>query len=114
MLRFNLFFIFLIIFFLNLDLQSLNSINLDILRDPFSFKPENDFQQNIQLQNYLDIKVLAVLNSNKKGVILQKQEEQLVVFIGDDAWGYNIEDISSNEVIIFTPDKNKMSLFFEF
>lgn len=105
MLKFKIIFIFLISF----------SVYLNPFRDPFSFQ-NNALDQlyTTSRDSYNTIKILAITESNKKnGAILQNNEEQEVVFVGDTIWGYKIKDIASDSVQLLKSDKKIVKLFFE-
>ncbi len=107
MLKFKIIFIFLSLF--------LTNINSTHLRDPFSFQSNHSEQINVTISgNTNEIKILAITESNeKKGAILQKLEEQEVVFLGDSVWGYCVKDITLNSVQLLSTDKKVINLLFE-
>ena len=91
-------------------------------RDPFSFEIDHNNESN-QLEQAqprkllfsdVGIKILAILNmGNKVGAILQKQDQQEVVFVGDKIWNYTVKKIELNEIVLINDNREIINLFFE-
>lgn len=115
MLKFKIIFIFLILFIGRSILCLLGEGVVDraSFRDPFSFNGSGQLNmQNSDSSN--KIKILAITESNNKnGAILQRDEEQEVVFVGDSIWGYQVKDITLNSVKLLSTDKKIINLLFE-
>ncbi len=116
MLKFKIIFIFFILLISRsvLCLIGEGAVSAD-LRDPFSFHNNGSEEFNIQdLDTSNKIIILAITKSNNKnGAILQKSEEQEVVFVGDSVWGYQVKDIESSSVKLLSKDKKIINLLFE-
>ena len=117
MLKFKIIFIFLVLLIIRsvlcLSGECIDSI--DGFRNPFSFNNNDSVQLNMQnLDTSNKIIILAITESNKKnGAILQRANEQEVVFVGDSVWGYQVKDIESNSVKLLSKDKKVINLLFE-
>lgn len=102
---FNTIVLFLYLLLLKTELNS---------RNPFLLKNIQKSESRTIVKRNSNINVLGLLTSlKKKGCILQKGKEQIVVFSGERAWEYKVTNILNNEIVLLADSNEKISLYFE-